>query len=317
MKRIMILLMLSFILSSCASSRWMLNRTGVASNFFGVWFTSPSDGWVVGQNGTFMRTTDGGNSWREASNFPGSSVNLNKIMFTDPEHGWIVGDFNTVLATTDGGRTWHHEQAGIAYGANYYGIFELKDNGRNGIWIVGGNNGSALTSIVKRNDAGEWTQQLNEFSGRLVRVFFLNENLGWAVGDGGLVLATTDGGSSWHSQQSHTDLGLNDVVFFNATTGVCVGTDGLILRTTDGGAHWYAIKSTPGIILFRLALAGGSTVYAVGTENTILKSTDRGMTWKRQEDGAPSTTAFEDVHFLGPSDGWAVGHDGVIVHLTR
>ncbi len=317
MGRVAILVVLSFLVSSCASSRWMQTQTGTTSNFFGVWFTSNNDGWVVGQNGTFMRTTDGGNHWQEAGGLYGRSVNLNKIMFTDPEHGWIVGDFNTILATTDGGVTWHAEQGGARYGANYYGIFKLKSNGPDEIWIAGGNNTDALTSILKKDDGRGWDSQLAEYSGRLVRIFFLNRELGWAVGDNGLIVATTDGGASWVSQQSHTDLGLNDVVFFDEATGVSVGTDGIILRTTDGGAHWDAIRSTPGIIIFRLALVGNSTAYAVGTGNTILKSTDLGKTWIRQKDEAPANTAFEDVHFLTPYDGWAVGHDGVIVHFGK
>lgn len=308
-----------FMTAPAASAQWVMQPTGVNSNFFGVCFTSPSKGWVVGMNGTFMQTADGGKTWVQGQGlpqqFPYSPSNLNKIMFTDSADGWIVGDHNTILATTDSGRTWQYVPDGMPYVSDYYGIFDLKEKGKNSLWISGGRNTSVLTAIEKMTPEGYWEPQIMGFAGRLVRLYFYNESLGWAVGDSGLILATTNGGTWWNEQQSHTKLGLNDVAFFTPDTGVCIGTDGLIFRTTNGGAIWKQISYTQGVILFRLVRVGDSTAYAVGTENTILKSADQGASWEPQTDNAPSTTEFEDVFFLNDSTAWAVGHDGIIVHL--
>ena len=317
MKKTILFLVIVCLGASTASAQWELQPTGVTSDFFGVWFTSPTKGWVVGKNGTFMQTTDGGKTWAQGQGLSWQT-NLNKIMFSDTTHGWIVGDYNTVFSTNDGGQSW--SQFGYGFGApyssNYYGIFDLKRDGRNSIWISGGRNTNAFTDIEKMDTSGYLQPQIMGFAGRLVRLFFLNDSLGWAVGDSGLILSTTNGGTWWNEQQSHTKLGLNDVAFFNPDTGVCCGTDGLIFRTTDGGSHWNETNYTQGVILFRLVRLGDSTAYIVGTSNTILKSTDEGATWIPQTDNAPTSTAFEDVFFLNDSTAWAVGHDGIIVHLA-
>ncbi len=319
MKKVWLYTLFVFLTVPVASAKWVMQSTGVKSNFFGVWFTSPTNGWVVGMSGTFMQTTDGGKTWLQGQGLPQQFLyqqdNLNKIMFTDPSDGWIVGDHNVIFSTNDSGRTWQYVPDGVPYVSDYYGIFDLKESGKNSLWISGGRNTSALTAIEKLTPAGYWAPQIMGFAGRLVRLYFYNDSLGWAVGDSGLILATTNGGTWWNEQQSHTKLGLNDVAFFNPDTGVCIGTDGLIFRTTDGGAVWKQISYTQGVILFRLARVGGSTAYAVGTGNTILKSTDQGATWEPQTDDAPATTEFEDVFFLNDSTAWAVGHDGIIVHL--
>lgn len=310
-----------FLLFVCLSAspvlaQWNLQPTGVASDFFGVWFTSPAKGWVIGKSGTFMQTTDGGKTWTQAQGLSSRQTNLNKIMFTDSTHGRIVGDYNAVFSTTDGGQSWSQSGYGAPYSSNYYGIFDLQRDGRNSIWVSGGRNTNAFTDIEKMDSTGYLHPQIMGFAGRLVRLYFYNDRLGWAVGDSGLILSTTNGGTWWNEQQSHTKLGLNDIAFFNPDTGICCGTDGLIFRTTDGGANWNEIDSTLGVILFRLVRVGDSAAYIVGTGNTILKSTDEGATWTHQSDNAASTTDFEDVFFLNDSTAWAVGHDGIIVHMS-
>src|SRR5204863_9275622 len=54
----------------------------------------------------------------------------------------------------------------------------------------------------------------------------------------GLILRTTDGGSTWTSQSSGAFSPLVGVSFADANTGTVVGGAGTILRTTDGGNNW-------------------------------------------------------------------------------
>ena len=66
---------------------------------------------------------------------------------------------------------------------------------------------------------------------------------GWGVGEGGVILATTDGGAHWVKQHSGTTDDLNDVAFADVRHGWAVGASrrlaaGVVLATTDGGAHW-------------------------------------------------------------------------------
>ena len=59
----------------------------------------------------------------------------------------------------------------------------------------------------------------------------------WAVGDGGTILQTNNGGSNWNDQTSGTTVDLNDVVFVDIQHGWAVGQNGTIRVTANGRGH--------------------------------------------------------------------------------
>jgi photosystem II stability/assembly factor-like uncharacterized protein len=80
---------------------------------------------------------------------------------------------------------------------------------------------------------------------------FVDARTGWAVGDGGTVLATRDGGVNWQPQSSTTDHNLLSVYFIDAETGWAVGEAGTILSTHNGGVNCMAIFNTGSALLSR------------------------------------------------------------------
>lgn len=84
-------------------------------------------------------------------------------------------------------------------------------------------------------------------------VTFVDALRGWAVGDRGLVLRTTDGGERWRRVPTPTDWRLDSVTFLGAELGWAVGgrarpytheSRGVVLATTNGGRDWEAISDT-------------------------------------------------------------------------
>lgn len=73
----------------------------------------------------------------------------------------------------------------------------------------------------------------------MMDIFFLNQNLGWAVGNYGHILKTTDGGETWNHQNSGVTQELNDVEFIDENIGWAVGMNGVVLHSTNGGTTWY------------------------------------------------------------------------------
>jgi hypothetical protein len=69
----------------------------------GVDFPAANTGWVVGANGTIMRTTDRGVTWNTQTS--GTSSILWGVSFADSLTGYAVGDNGTILKTTNGGVT--------------------------------------------------------------------------------------------------------------------------------------------------------------------------------------------------------------------
>lgn len=53
----------------------------------------------------------------------------------------------------------------------------------------------------------DWQVQTTGVTENLNSVFFIDENTGWAVGSGGRIIATTNGGTLWAQQVSYSNLG--------------------------------------------------------------------------------------------------------------
>ncbi len=82
-----------------------------------------------------------------------------------------------------------------------------------------------------------WQRPLPQGNG-IFDYAFADDTHGWAVGEGGSVLATTDAGATWHAQVSGTGQDLGRVHFANAQVGWVAGSFGEVLKTANGGATW-------------------------------------------------------------------------------
>ncbi|SDP39530.1 WD40/YVTN/BNR-like repeat-containing protein [Desulforhopalus singaporensis] len=100
-----------------------------------------------------------------------------------------------------------------------------------------GERGHILTSA---DNGKTWSQANVPTRATLTGVFFLNQNLGWAVGHDQVILRTRDGGRNWSLLYSNPqdERPLFDVFFKNAEDGVAIGAYGLYLVTSDGGDTW-------------------------------------------------------------------------------
>src|ERR1700747_1709614 len=90
---------------------------------------------------------------------------------------------------------------------------------------------------------GQWSAANSGTTNNLNGAYLLDSGVGFAVGDAGTILKTTDAGTTWSPLTSGTTNALHAVYFFDGTQGVAVGEQGLILRTTDGGAGWQGVTS--------------------------------------------------------------------------
>lgn len=144
--------------------------------------------------------------------------------------------------------------------------------------IVVGQRGHILYS----DDSGkDWQQAAVPVSADLNAVNFPSATQGWAVGNDGVVLHTSDAGVTWNKQLDGRQIGallvkhyralatrepanehwaklaadgerlveegadkpLLDVWFANEKVGFVVGVFNLILRTEDGGEHWVPFRT--------------------------------------------------------------------------
>ena len=160
-------------------------------------------------------------------------------------------------------------------------------------------------------------------------VYFLNDNLGWAVnGFYAGAYKTTDGGLSWelkfHEDDISGDYYFRNIEFLDENIGFIGALGSDFFKTTDGGETWSIVTnispSTQAICGIN-ALTGTTTVYACGAYFTpayIIKSTDSGVTWQ-YIDMSAHATALVEVLFVNENLGYAAGSDangGIILKTT-
>ncbi|HLC29777.1 MAG TPA: hypothetical protein VJM51_03235, partial [Dehalococcoidia bacterium] len=81
----------------------------------------------------------------------------------------------------------------------------------------------AASPQISTGDGGwVWQNPLPQ-GNNLNDVHFINNFNGWAVGDGGTILKTVDGGARWTAQQSGTNQSLWGIAGVDAQTAWAVG----------------------------------------------------------------------------------------------
>jgi photosystem II stability/assembly factor-like uncharacterized protein len=252
---------------------------------------------VFSQEGWFQQTS-------------GSGYHLQTVFFINENIGWIGGDAMTLLKTTNGGVNWVPLLSGW-YPESILDIYFMDQY--NGI-IVGGSPTNTVLALTS-NGGLSWIGRPSGTSSILSDVFFQNDNIGWIVGDWGVLLKTTDGGWNWTSYNSGTNNRLTGIIFTNSDNGIIIGRWGMILRSTDGGANWFSQSSGTGSSFSDISFANENDGLIVGDGGTILKTTDGGVNWTSQ---VSNTTNFlNGVAYIDADIGTIVGHDGIILRTTN
>ena len=213
-----------------------------------VWFVDRDLGWVVGDAGFISHSISDGNWVEQGDGRRGGEIesDLESVYFHDANVGWIVGRNGVILNTMDGGIHWAHQESGLSKDDTTV-LWSVHFVDRNTGWAVG--SASQSSPILHTDDGGQtWdphTIQIGPFSAlnlSLEAVHFVDAETGWIVGQQGLIMRTTDGGSTWRFvsnpfQSPHdptlkrlTDKWLKSVCFVGRDHGWAVGSGGAILR---------------------------------------------------------------------------------------
>jgi photosystem II stability/assembly factor-like uncharacterized protein len=287
----------------CVRTNWILND---------VAFVDASHGWAVGDRQNYggalnfaiiLATTDGGATWHKQY-LPAHAedgAGIRSVSFVDASHGWAADSTGAILATTNGGRTW---QTRAIVPPEAYGLSGLAFTDVSQGWVWTG------SKVFATRDGGStWSGQ--DVGNRVCAVSFADSLHGYAVGVGGSVATTVDGGASWQARTSAAPAAgvprLADIAFPDASHGWAVG-DGVIMATADGGVTWGSRAS--GTALARVSFPDATHGWAVGATKdsrsvpVIIHTGDGGSTWQTQYVGAGGGS-FGDVDFVDADHGWA------------
>src|SRR5947207_8303097 len=83
------------------SGQWSAANSGTTNNLNGGYLLDSGVGFVVGDAGTVVKTTDAGMTWSPLTS--GTTNALHDVYFFDVTQGIAVGEQGLILRTTDGG----------------------------------------------------------------------------------------------------------------------------------------------------------------------------------------------------------------------
>ena len=321
-----------------AGSTWAsLNAQFSADYVSDMYFRDSLTGWLVSKASGIWITTDGGISW----NAQNGQLSLSSLSFPEPGYGWAFGA-DGIYASTDGGGTWHRQSPARAtgggrmtsrwsgYAVGFGAVFRTVDGGTSWdtvgsratsvsltdvimksaqqIWTVGGiaTHGEIISSL---DGGASWFKPVAFYPKWLRSLKFADSLTGWACGDGGTMLKSTDGGFTWNASTSPTSADLWKITFTDVHHASCAGA-GVMLSTTDGGDNWSAYQVPNGDDIRSLWFydrqrgwaAGGSVNSGRGV---ILHTTDGGASWSVQY-SAP-VNPFYSIAFQDSVNGWVAG----------
>ncbi len=313
-----------------AQNYWHQIEKPTQNNLDAVQFLDSTTGWVAGDSGLILHTTNGGTTWfRQNSKL---NTQIHDLVFLNKNLGWglslkyIAQPYGTyVLKTTNGGQNWDTTlfSGDNAFFNKIYWLDSLEG-------FLGGFAGTLLKTT---NGGLSWYQAYID-SGIVSRLpilnfAFYNHNYGFACGGfvdfSGVIWKTTDNGETWNSVSVSADP-VHDLHFFDSTRVIGVGGDfeygtGYV-RTTDAGGHWNFISlQTYGIGLTAAFRTTGEAWVPLGIGNDIIFTSDSGKTWTSYKHLDHSNQVFnysiQDINFANSTTGFAVGSDGVILKYSN
>jgi photosystem II stability/assembly factor-like uncharacterized protein len=300
------------------NAQWTQQILSSTDHFYNVYFTDANSGYITGYNsdgGIIYKTINGGNTW--IKQFTDSSgMWLKGIYFKDINNGYVTGSWGSVFKTNNGGTDWIDQPSGWG---QYFSSIQFTS--ANTAYVVGGSHsgGGEMVIFQTTNDCNSWTKQFsypNSFWGGLRDIYFVDANTGFAVGDSGYVIKTSDGGINWTSQNLGTACGLTSIFFTDVNNGYIVGGsfnphNSIILKTTDAGANWTSQTSGTTNTLRSVFFTDVNTGYAVGDSGVIIKTINGGVNWLSQSSGTLNELA--SVFFNDPNNGYIVGKNGIVL----
>ncbi len=302
MKYITFPFLLITLLITGSYSNWYFQTSGTTVTLNSVYFASADIGFICGNSGVILKTTNKGANWQTLSS--GTTGNLYSVRFINTSTGFAAGD-NLILKTTNGGVSWqvNHNISGISLRT----IFFL--NASTG--YAAGSGGAVLKTT---NTGVSWSVLVISPPDTYTSIFFSNPSTGYVVGLDSRYYKSTNSGVNWSAKTTYVSKHYFSVQFLNASTGFIVGgwSSSTIIRSEDGGENWVnLLDSAFGVRLYSGSFLDVDHGLVVGRYGTIMRTIDGGYNWLNETSG--TNVYLYGVQYLDSVAAYAVGENGVIL----
>lgn len=217
------------------SYQWEVNSTSITDNLRSVSFSSQniSNGWIAGDNGKILKTTNGGDTW-VVQTTP-ETKNLASISSKNDSEVIAVGDLATVYYSNDGGASWLKQDSssiGVGYAnLNYVGY----SNGSS--FYVAGDNGIVLNASIP---GIAWKKLSSNSQSNLNALKFVGLDTVWALGQNGAATFSVNRGVKWTSIRPISKWNVNSVYSNTLKKMWLCGDNNLIARYDKVKNSWLA-----------------------------------------------------------------------------
>ncbi|MFI9545187.1 WD40/YVTN/BNR-like repeat-containing protein [Streptomyces sp. NPDC052016] len=319
---------------------WALKDTGTPSvRFRGLAAVDRRTAWVAGSQGTVLRTTDGGGSWRNVSPPGAAALQFRDVEAFDAWRAVVLaigeGEASRVYRTEDGGATWTESFRNTDARA-FYDCLTFFDR-RHGLAMSDPVDGRFR--ILSTSDGGRsWTVLPDDgmppaldgeagfAAGGQCLVSAGSHDVWLATGGAARarVLHSSDRGLTWTATDAPIPAGdpargVFALAFHDRAHGLAVGGDyrpdqpspRAAAVTGDAGRTWRSSATSPPAYRSGVAWLPHSrtAALAVGPTGTDL-TTDAGRTWRTVDTGS-----YDTVDCTPDLACWAAGEQGRVARL--
>ena len=257
-----------------------LDASGIPNDFSSMDWADCNNGVVVGSNGTFAKTIDGGKTWTDNSSsiFAAAQIGFSKVVYP-AVNSMYFSSFNSLYKSPDQGSTIDvifTEPDANGQLKNFASV------GTNRIWIAGYRSGPTTAqrrALIFRTSNATAVSPVWDTVGVFPTGTFVPQ--------------------------------FNNIKFANQDTGYVCGSRGKVYRTINGGTTWTdvspdtTVNSNASNNYSGLSLINGKIIFLGSSSKKMFKSIDAGVTWTDISPllTTPSTlSAFSNINMIEMND---------------
>lgn len=285
---------------------WTGSDQSCASGIVSLHFPSNEVGYLVVENGTVLRTSDGGQTWTRKTAVPdtgatGGGAKPTDIFFTGLDTGVATTTTGRIYRTIDGGSSWtlvNTEGGGTPLSGLYFADPNMG-------YAVGGSGHLFATTDGGATWASIYTN--TEFPLTSIRCADAATCI-MTLGTGELILRMINGTISAVTPSTQK---IFAAAFSSANRAVGAGALGTTVVSNDAGKTWSGIGASGlGDDFVRLRASSSLLAFATGENGALAKTTDGGVSWANV--GVSTSSRVRDASFATETVGFALDIGGTL-----